>query len=411
MRCNTLALKDRISSRFLTYFFFLLLSSLLTVTASQARDVSLQWDAATDTAVTGYKLYYNTNSAAQPFSGTGAVQGASPINVNKLTSSVVTGLDPAKNYYFAVTAYNASGTESSYSNIATIAEAVPPTVAITAPASNATVSGTVSVTASAADNVAVTKVEFYLNGVLKSSDTSTPYLYSLSSTTLAVGTNTLMAKAYDAAGNVGQSSNVSISVVNDTTAPTVSLTAPANNATVSGSTTLSAAASDNVGISKVEFYSNGALLSATNVSPFNYSWNTTSVANGSYTLIARAYDNTGNVAQSANVTVTVNNSVIPSVPAADTISPFIRIGSALADSSVKINGTVYLTVSPTANVAVSKVEYYINGVLDKTLTLAPFSYRIPATMLQDGSYNKVYAKAYDAASNVSKYATIKFTIK
>ena len=116
-----------------------------------------------------------------------------------------------------------------------------------------------------------------------------------------------MTKAYDAAGNVGQSSTVNVAVVNDTTAPVVSLTAPGNNAIVSGTVAITASASDNVGVSKVEFYINGSLISAGNVSPYTFNWNTASVANGSYTLMAKAYDNAGNTRQSANVTVAVNN--------------------------------------------------------------------------------------------------------
>jgi hypothetical protein len=116
-----------------------------------------------------------------------------------------------------------------------------------------------------------------------------------------------MAKAYDAAGNVGQSGNVSVKVVKDTTPPTVSLTGPANNTTVSGTVTVTAIAGDNVGVSMLEFYDNGVLMTATNVAPYNYSWNTTTVANGTHTLSAKAYDASGNVGQSGNVSLTVAN--------------------------------------------------------------------------------------------------------
>jgi hypothetical protein len=92
-----------------------------------------------------------------------------------------------------------------------------PTVSITAPANGATVSGTVSVTASASDNVGVTKVEFYLDGVLKSTDTTSPYSWSWDTTTAANGTHSLTSKAYDAANNVGTSAAVSVTVSNTVT--------------------------------------------------------------------------------------------------------------------------------------------------------------------------------------------------
>jgi subtilase family serine protease len=92
-----------------------------------------------------------------------------------------------------------------------------PTTSITAPANGATVSGTaVSVTASASDNVGVTKVEFYLDGALKSTDTTSPYAWTWDSTTAANGSHTLVSKAYDAANNVGTSATVTVTVSNTT---------------------------------------------------------------------------------------------------------------------------------------------------------------------------------------------------
>ena len=389
---------QRSTSAVLKVFFSVCVFSMLTATVSQARDVTLQWNPSTDTSVTGYKVYYNADSASTPFKGTGAVQGASPYDAKKVTTAGLTGLDPGRAYYFAVTAYNSTGTESLYSNVVSVAEATAPTVSITSPAANATISGTVSVNATATDNVGVTKVEYYLNGTLKATDTATPYVYSLSTTALTSGTYTLVAKAYDAAGNIGQSSTVSVNVVNsDTTAPVVSMTAPTNNATVSGTTVLTATASDNVGVSKVEFYRSGVLLTATNVAPYKYSWNTTSVANGSYTLVAKAYDNSANVAQSANVTVTVNNIV------ADTTAPTVSVTAPANNATV--SGTVAVTASASDNTGVSKVEFYVNGALKATDTASPFSYSWNTTTGANGSYS-ITTKAYDAAGNVGQSAAV-----
>jgi len=95
-------------------------------------------------------------------------------------------------------------------------DTTPPTVSITAPATGATVSGTVTVTASASDNIGVTKVEFSVDGILKSTDAASPYTYVWNTATVANGSHALLAKASDAAGNVGQSSAVSVSVSNTT---------------------------------------------------------------------------------------------------------------------------------------------------------------------------------------------------
>ena len=88
------------------------------------------------------------------------------------------------------------------------------TTAPTVSASESGSSGTIAFSASASDNVGVSKVEFYVDGTLKATDTSSPYTASLDSTTLADGSHSLVAKAYDAAGNVGSSSPVSFSVSN-----------------------------------------------------------------------------------------------------------------------------------------------------------------------------------------------------
>jgi len=92
----------------------------------------------------------------------------------------------------------------------------------------------------------------------------------------------------------------------DVTAPTCSITAPANGATVSGTVTFSASASDNVGVAKVEFYVDGAIRSTDTTSPYSWSWNTTTFANSSHTLKAIAYDAANN-STSSQITVTVNN--------------------------------------------------------------------------------------------------------
>ena len=95
----------------------------------------------------------------------------------------------------------------------------------------------------------------------------------------------------------------------DTTAPSTSITAPANGATVSGTTSVTASATDNVGVTKVEFWLNGALASTDTTSPYEWSWNTATVSNGSHSVLSKAYDAANNVGTSSTVAVTVSNGV------------------------------------------------------------------------------------------------------
>ncbi|HEV7920461.1 MAG TPA: Ig-like domain-containing protein [Thermoanaerobaculia bacterium] len=93
----------------------------------------------------------------------------------------------------------------------------------------------------------------------------------------------------------------------DTILPTTSITAPANGATVSATVAVNANASDNVGVTKVEFYLDGALKSTDTTSPYSWSWDTTTATNGAHALTTRAYDAALNVGSSATVNVTVSN--------------------------------------------------------------------------------------------------------
>ena len=89
-----------------------------------------------------------------------------------------------------------------------------PTVSITSPAAGATVSGTITVTANASDNVGVTRVDVLVDGVVKGSDSAAPFAVAVDTTALGNGTHTISARAVDAANNTGSAGNVSVTVQN-----------------------------------------------------------------------------------------------------------------------------------------------------------------------------------------------------
>ena len=190
-------------------------------------------------------------------------------------------------------------------------DTTPPTVAMTAPANGATVSGlAVTVSANAADNVALGGVQFKLDGANLGAEVLTsPYSITWNTTAATNGPHTLTAVARDMSGNTTTATAVSITVNNpvDVTPPTVSMTAPANGATVSGSNvTVSATAADDVGVVGVQFLLDGAPLGAEVTSaPYTLAWDATAVALGSHTLSARARDASGKQTTSTAVTITV----------------------------------------------------------------------------------------------------------
>jgi hypothetical protein len=183
-------------------------------------------------------------------------------------------------------------------------------VALSAPADGATVAGTVTVSATASDNVGVVGVQFLLDGSpLGAEDTTAPYSVPWNTTGVSQGSHLLSARARDAAGNVTTSATRTVTVPPpDTTSPTVALTAPAGGDTVSGTVTVTATASDDVAVAGVQFLLDGNALGAEDTSePYSFSWATTGTSNGTHQLAARARDAAGNVTTSAAVSVTVSN--------------------------------------------------------------------------------------------------------
>ncbi len=187
----------------------------------------------------------------------------------------------------------------------TVLDTTPPTVAISAPTSGATLAGAVSVQVSAGDNVGVTSVSLKLDGSTLGTIAAAPYAFSWNTTTAANGAHTLAATAADAAGNTATTS-ISVVVSNitaDTTPPTISITSPASGSVISGVLSVYVNAADNVGVVMVELYADGVLRATSSSAPFTTKWNTKRVASGPHTLQCKAYDAAGNVGTSPALTI------------------------------------------------------------------------------------------------------------
>lgn len=94
------------------------LGIIFAVNPANAMEVTLMWDANTESNLAGYKIYYDTDGSGDPYDGTGAIEGDSPINVSNVTEFTLRGLTNDVTYVFAVTAYNTDEPplESGYSN-------------------------------------------------------------------------------------------------------------------------------------------------------------------------------------------------------------------------------------------------------------------------------------------------------
>jgi subtilisin family serine protease len=185
-----------------------------------------------------------------------------------------------------------------------------PTVSITSPTSGAHVSRNVSITASASDNVGITRVDFFLDSGTTpiGSTTSAPYAIAWDSGTTSSGSHSLSATARDAAGNTGTSATVPITV-DPAALPQVSITSPANGAIVQRKSIVPITASVTPGsypVSRVDFLVNSALVCSDTASPYGCNWLVPTKANAKiYPIQALAYDTKGNMVPSAVVTVSV----------------------------------------------------------------------------------------------------------
>jgi hypothetical protein len=188
----------------------------------------------------------------------------------------------------------------------------PPTAIINAPATNVSIAagGSVSFAGSGSDPEGSISAYAWTfpGGTPASSSVAAPGAVGYSTP----GTYTASLTVTDNGGLPSASPatrTITVTSQPDVTPPTISMTAPANNSTVSGSVTVSANASDNIGVAGVQFLLGGAALDTEDTTPpYSITWNSTTVANGGpYLLSARARDAATNQTTATAVSVTVNN--------------------------------------------------------------------------------------------------------
>ncbi|MEM3518476.1 MAG: S8 family serine peptidase [Nitrososphaerales archaeon] len=239
----------------------------------------------------------------------------SPTQVEQIMKSTAIDLgDQGYDVYYGYGRIDALGALTLASNSVIYRDDEPPSVKINYPSDGATVSGSITINVDAYDNDCVSKVELYKDGKLYAIDNTAPFSFYWDTINESNGYHTLMAKAYDASNNIGESDPVTVNVYNevgDKTLPIVSITKPKNGSKVSGNIKISASASDESGIDRVEFYVDGNLIGIDYSNPYYYYWDTKSVSNGWHTITVRAYDKFGNFAD-ASIMVNVYNRLLTS---------------------------------------------------------------------------------------------------
>src|SRR5438552_2572139 len=261
---------------------------------------------------------------------------------------------------------------------------------VTSPAAGSTVSGTVPVTASVTivGALTVAGVQFKLDGNnLGAEDTSAPYSVSWNTTTAGNGSHTLTAVARDGLlGTLWTSNPVTVTVSNDTTAPSVptGLTAAAvSSSQINLSWT---ASSDNVGVSGYRVFRGGTQIATTSTTSYA---NTGLSPSTTYSYTVAAYDAAGNLSAQASAA----SSTTPAPP--DTTPPTVPTGltaSAVSSSQINLSWT-----ASSDNVGVSGYRVYRNGTQIATTSATSFA----NTGLSPSTTYSYTVAAYDAAGNLS----------
>jgi hypothetical protein len=223
------------------------------------------------------------------------------------------------------------------------------------------------------------------------------------------GTHALTAVARDAAGNIATSTDVSVTVNNgtttvDTVAPLISINAPAVGATLYGTTTVSATATDAVGVAGVIFKLDGTMIGTEITSaPYSFDWNTGSATNGTHMLTAEARDAAGNIGTSTSVSIAINNTLV-----ADTVAPVVSISIPAAGAT--ISGVASVSVNASDDVGVVGVKLKIDGtVVAVEDTSSPFEFSGDTTLLTNGMH-AITAEARDAAGNIATSTPVSVTV-
>ncbi|MBL8315826.1 MAG: S8 family serine peptidase [Rubrivivax sp.] len=295
-------------------------TSMIPVSATDGNDVKASWSSYgsyvalsapgvgiyTTTRGGGYTAASGTSIATPVAAGVAALtMAARPslknTEVESILFSSATDLGTAgRDTYYGHGRVDAGRSVSAALSFVSTADTQAPTVAIAAPLGSATVSGTTTVDVTAADNVGVSRVDLLVNGAKFATDTSAPFGFSWNTTGVANGMASLVAVAYDAAGNSTSSTTVSINVANnvvaDTTPPVVSINNPVNGSKVSGNVSISISASDNGGSAGIsqKLLINGVQVASSTGGSLSYNWNTRKIAAGTYSISAVVCDAAGN---------------------------------------------------------------------------------------------------------------------
>ncbi len=291
-------------------------------------------------------------------------------------------------------------------DLPTADDILPPTpVLIIYPNEGDVISETIQVLVEASDNRKVKKVMVYFDGALLGETSSSPFSIPLNVDTFKDGlVHKLLAVAYDKAGNVGSSNLRSfiIAETDDNVDPVVTILNPTNGQTVEGIVNITAFADDDISVREVVFFINGDSIGSDISNPYNLEWDTTPFSDSTnHTIYAEAFDTGGNSTISEMVTVTVFPRVNPTT---DIIAPSVLL--LYPATGYTVSGTVAMRADADDNIAVTSVEFFVDGALQGggVLNNGTWLYNWDSSTKTDSTQHTIYLKASDAAGNIGTSA-------
>ncbi len=285
-----------------------------------------------------------------------------------------------------------SGTLTAVASSPTVSviDTTAPSVSLTAPTTGSTIHGSsVALTSTASDNVTVSGVKYYLDGVLLGSEVTTPFTSSFDSTAKSDGSHTIVAVARDSSSNYATSTAATVTI--DNTGPVISSIASTTAPTTATVTWTTDESSDSkVSYGTVSGTYTTSTSSASSVTSHSIGLTSLSALTTYYYVVVSA-DASGNISTSTEKTLLTTDTTVPTVSL-----------TAPANGATLRGSSVALTATASDNVAVAGVKFYIDGVLiGSEDTVSAYTGTLDSTGSTDGSHS-IVAVARDTSNN---YAT------
>jgi chitinase len=252
----------------------------------------------------------------------------------------------------------------------------------------------------------INRVVFTANGVPLGTDTASPYTLVWNTDGYAVGSYSVVATAYDNS-SPEQSGTATVTINLQSSGVVVAFTSPTEaNRTVTAGTVVPLIVSVTpAGVQRVEFTANGSPINTDLVAPWSYSWQTTGLAPGSYTIVAKAYDNSA-------PPVTGSASIVIQVTTSTSLDPTVQITS--PHTGTQVTGTVtiaFLAQAQAPGAAITQVQVTMGNqtktVAGSAQTLNS-SVNFDTTGMTDGS-KQVTALAQDSTARTGS-ASLNLTV-